>query len=150
MLLFALLVWNTNTFLRAPGPTRLPEIRHIDRLLESQVGFVTSQLAKDSTLVLAHDRFRQLQYYLTGYQITLLFDEYEPGYEQRRRALRLDPQTRTVVVMNSAASLGPMAAARATEVALYEGLGGTIRVLEVGDASTVEYGYGWVELRQAA
>ena len=146
LLLVGLLAWNANTFLRAPGPTRLPEIRHIDRLLESQVDLVIARTDPASTVVLAHDRFRQLQYYLTGYGVVLLFDEYEQGYEQRRRTMELPAGTREVVVLDSAANLGPRAAAAATAVPLYAGPGGTIRVLDAGGASKLEYGYGWVEL----
>jgi hypothetical protein len=146
-LLVALLAWNTSTFFRAPGPTRLPEIRHIDRLLETGVAFVRQQAPPESSIVLAHDRFRQLEYYLTGYRVVLLFDEYEPGYETRRRTLPLPPGTRTVVLIDSAPTLGPTAATRASSHLIYEGVGGTVRMLDVAGATTLEYGYGWVELR---
>ena len=146
LILVGLLAWNVNTFLRAPGPTRLPEIRHIDRLLETQVAHVRGSLSPSATVILAHDRFRQLQYYLGDYRVVLLFDEYEPTYEQRRRTLDLPVGTQALVVMDSAAVLGPTAAAASVAVPLYNGPGGTIRVLDTSGALAVEYGYGWVEL----
>lgn len=145
LVLAAMLAWNARTFLTAPGPARLPEIRHIDRLLETQVGFL-GRADPSSTIVLAHDRVRQLQYYLPGYRVMLLFDEYEPGYEQRRRIVELPLGTRLVAVADSAARLGPRAASTSTTVDLYEGAGGDVRVVDAGNARHLEYGYGWVEL----
>jgi 4-amino-4-deoxy-L-arabinose transferase-like glycosyltransferase len=148
-LLAGLLVWSANTFLRAPGPTRLPEIRHIDRLLATQTSYLTGQVARDSAIVLAHDRFRQMQYYLPGYRVVLLFDEYEPNYESRVRTIDLPEGTRQVALLDSAPALGPRAAAASTSIPLYDGPGGTIRLLDVGGATGLEYGYGRVELLPA-
>jgi hypothetical protein len=145
-LLAGLLAWNANTFLNAPGPTRRLEIAHIDRLLETQVGFIRRDLAPQATVVLAHDRFRQLQYYLTGYRVVLLFDEYEGDYREKRRSMDLPEGTTSVVVADSAPALGPRAAARAASVALYGGVGGTIRVVRVDGPTRLEYGYDRVEL----
>jgi hypothetical protein len=149
LVLAGLVAWSANTFLRAPGPTRLPEIRHIDRLLTTQTEYVTRQVAPESAIVLAHDRFRQMQYYLTGYRVVLLFDEYEPDYESRVRTIELPEGTRQVALLDSAPTLGPRAAAATKSIPLYDGVGGTIRLLDVGNATGLEYGYGRVELLPA-
>lgn len=140
-----LCLWGAGVFLGAPGPARLPEIRSIDATLRSQIGYVRAQFDPARTLVLAHDRFRQAQYYLRGYDVRLLFDEYRPGYRLART--RIEPVTRfrhlVVLDEDAVTEVGPRGRARVVvnpdpEVSLW--------VFDLQATRAVEYGYRHVDL----
>jgi hypothetical protein len=146
-LLLVMVAWNVDTFLNDPGPARRWEIGHIDRLLRSQVEHVRSTYSPAETIVLAHDRYRQLQYYLEGYRHILLFDEYGLDYREQVRELPIPDGVTTLIVADDTPALGPVAQARGRTVDLYDAIGGSIRVVDVGDADSLQFGYGLVELR---
>lgn len=146
LLLVGTIAWNADTFVNDPGPTRRWEIRHIDRLLGTQVEYIRAAHAPAETIVLAHDRFRQLQYYLGGYRVLLLFDEYGRDYREALQSVPIPEDVTTIVVADDTPVLGPEAGSRARRVRLYDAIGGTIRVVDVGDADTLQYGHALVEV----
>jgi len=146
VILLVLLSWNISVFLAAPGPARLSAIRRVDDLLESQVAFVQRQLSPGSTVILAHDRFRQLQYYLTGYQVVMLFDEYERDYQERRQTFLVPDGATHLLIADDSPRLGARATARLRLVDLLDEPGGSVRLIDLEGVRGVEFGYGWVEL----
>src|SRR5262249_1982716 len=72
VLSLAILGWNGQAFARGVGPGRLPDLRAHDATTAAQVAFIRQQ-PPGSTLVLAHDIFRQLKFYVPEYQADLLF-----------------------------------------------------------------------------
>ncbi|MBI4493977.1 MAG: DUF2723 domain-containing protein [Chloroflexi bacterium] len=137
--------WNANVFLQAPGPARLPEIRLIDATLRGQMDYVRTQLQPGRTLVLAHDRFRQTQYYLRGFDVRLLFDEYQPNYRAARARTALPSGLERVVVLDDDLPLQPdldwaerVIVRTQPEVALW--------LLDARGRAGLEYGYRHVAL----
>jgi hypothetical protein len=79
LVVMLLVAWNANAFLRTTGPARWSEISSIDSIITGQVEYAR-QFPSDSVVVLAKERFRQMQYYLQGYNVRLLYNEFVPDY----------------------------------------------------------------------
>src|SRR6202011_2471250 len=73
----AILGWRVQAFARGVGPGRLPDLRAHAATTSAQVDFVRQQPTA-TTLVLSHDIFRQLLFYVPAYRSDLLFSEYVP------------------------------------------------------------------------
>lgn len=132
--------WNTDVFLRAPGPARLQEIRQIDIALSSQLGYIRSNLEPARTLVLAHDRFRQTQYYLRGYDVRLLFDEYQPNYRAARTRLDVPSFIEKVVVLDEDLP-APQDPAPRQRLLVNQQPDVALWLFDVTGARSIEYGY---------
>lgn len=139
--LVGILAWSTNSFVRTPGPARWPEIRQVDAALAASLRFTRQGYAPGETLVLAHDSFRQLRYYLGEYDVRLLFDPYRPDWQTARSVLDLPPGISTVLVFDQVVALDAATAARLRRRPLDEPGGTTVAVVDVEGARAVEIGY---------
>ncbi len=146
---------NAALFLAADGEGRLREICAIDRILSKQVTAIEAQFPPASTLILAYDRSRQLQYYLPDHRIELLFTEavavaasgYDPSHYWERRSTLTVPPGLTHIVLpdldeNTSEQPGPLHR-------LDLGDGVELLVAEVWAGDTVRYGYRYVAVEPA-
>jgi hypothetical protein len=138
LLVLAIVGWNVQAFLRGVGPGRLPDLRAHDFTTSAQLAFVRSQ-PRDSTLVLAHDILRQVQFYLPDYPVQLLYSEYVPDWEQARDVTPLPAGVRQVVVLDGPLQTPPEDAARVRALALAPSV--TVWLVDVQGARAVEHGY---------
>jgi hypothetical protein len=137
--------WGANVFFRAPGPARLPEIRQIDATLRSQVAYVRAQLEPSGSVILAHDRFRQAQYYLRGFDVRLLFDEYRADYRSASTRLPVVAGMESIAVLDEDA-LNIAGSARGQRVVVNRDPEVALWLIDVRGLRAVEYGYRRVEL----
>lgn len=142
LLTLGVLGWNVQAFARGVGPGRLPDLRAHDATTSAQVDFVRAQ-SPASTFVLAHDIFRQLQFYVPGYRIELLFSEYVPDFQSARILTPLPDGTEQIVVLDGVA-FDPGTSAR--EVQLRQVPPVSLWVLDARGARAVEHGYHYVRL----
>lgn len=98
-IILVVMAWNVNAFLRTDGPARLPEIRSIDAIIAGQVEYAR-QFEPGSVVVLAKERFRQMEYYLADYNVRLLYNEFEPDFETARSSYQLPEGVSTVLVLD--------------------------------------------------
>jgi 4-amino-4-deoxy-L-arabinose transferase-like glycosyltransferase len=146
LLVLAVVAWNVQAFLRGVGPGRLPDLRARDATTSAQVAFVAAQ-PRDSTLVLAHDILRQVQFYVPGQRVDLLYSEYVPNWERVRTRTDLPAGTTQVVVLDSPLQVAPEDAARVHEVVLREQpVRVGVWVVDVRGARAVEHGYGYLKV----
>ncbi len=143
-LVMILMAWNANAFLRTAGPGRWSEISSIDSIISRQVEYAR-QLAPSSTVVLAKERYRQMQYYLQGYNIRLLYDEFVPDYASARYSYQIPAGVSTVLVMDFGGSpqLKLPPAYAGGEMQLSDGNSQRVDLwrFEVKPGDTIEYGY---------
>jgi hypothetical protein len=135
--------WNVQAFLRGVGPGRLPDLRAHDLTTSAEVAFVRSQPA-DTTLVLAHDTLRQMQYYVPTARVDLLYSEYVPDFQTARTRTELPDGTSQVVVLDSPLDVQPRD--RAREVLLREQPRVSVWLVDVRGARAVEHGYGYLRV----
>lgn len=145
LILAAVLGWNVQAFLRGVGPGRLPDLRGRDAINLAHVGYLRQQ-APGSTLALAHDSMRQVQFYLPGYPVQLLYTPYVPNWETVRTTTPLPPGVTQVAVLDAPIQVPAEDRGRAQEVVLSESPRVTITVLDVQGASAVEHGYRFVRV----
>ena len=141
----AILGWNVQAFARGVGPGRLPDLRAHDATTSAQIDFIRQQ-SPSSTLVLAHDIFRQLKYYTPEYPAVLLFSEYVPNFEQARDRTELPTGTRQLVVLDSPLAVPAADTGRVREVVLREQPRVSVWLVNVDGASAVEHGYRFLRL----
>jgi hypothetical protein len=141
----AIVAWNVQAFARGVGPGRLPDLRAHDATTSSQISFVGQQPVA-TTLVLAHDIFRQLHYYLPSYRAELLFSEYVPDFETTLSRTELPVGTSRVVVLDSPLRVAPEDAGAAEQVTLREQPRVVVWVVKADGFSAVEHGYQFVRL----
>jgi hypothetical protein len=132
--------WNSQAFLRGVGPGRLPDLRAHDATTSAQVTFLREQ-PRGSTLVLTHDLLRQLEFYLPGYPVKLLYSEYVPNWDTARLRADLPPGVTQVVVLDSPLEVPPEDAPRVRQVVLREQPRVAVWVVDVQSATAVEHGY---------
>ena len=145
LLVLAVVGWNVQAFLRGVGPGRLPDLRGHDLTTSAQVAFVRSQ-PRDSTLVLAHDLLRQLQYYVPGQRVDLLYSEYLPDWDRVRTRTELPTGTTQVVVLDSPLEVPPQDRPRVREILLREQPRVSAWLIDVRGARAVEHGYRYVKV----
>jgi hypothetical protein len=129
--------------MRGVGPGRLPDLRAHDLTTSAQVAFIRSQPSA-TTLVLAHDILRQVQYYVPEARVDLLYSEYVPDFERARTRTDLAEGTSQVVVLDSLLQVEP--AGRVREVVLREQPRVSVWVIDVRGAGAVEHGYGYLRV----
>lgn len=132
LLAAAILGWNVLAFLRGVGPGRLPDLRAHDATTALQVAYLQQQPAA-TTMVLAHDIFRQLAYYAPGPRVDLLYSEYVPDFQNARTRTGLPTGTEQVVILDEVAG--------AREVVLSQQPRVSVWVLDARGAHAVEHGY---------
>ena len=145
VLLLAVVAWNIQAFLRGVGPGRLPDLRAHDATTADQIAFLQTQ-APDRTLVLAHDILRQVQFYLPGYRVDLLFSEYVPNWETVRTRTDLTPSEQEVVVLDSPLTFPPEDASRVREQVLSQQPPVSVWLVDVSGARAVEHGYHYIHV----
>jgi hypothetical protein len=137
--------WNVQAFARGVGPGRLPDLRAHDATTGAQIEFLGQQPV-GSTVVLAHDIFRQLQFYVPEYRADLLFSEYVPDFEQARSRTELPAGTRQLVVLDSPLQVPPEDAGRVRELVLRDQPRVSVWLVNVEDSRAIEHGYRFVRL----
>jgi hypothetical protein len=142
-LVLGIVGWNVQAFMRGVGPGRLPDLRAHDLTTSAQVAFIRSQPSA-TTLVLAHDILRQVQYYVPEARVDLLYSEYVPDFERARTRTDLAEGTSQVVVLDSLLQVEP--AGRVREVVLREQPRVSVWVIDVRGAGAVEHGYGYLRV----
>lgn len=145
----AIIGWNVQAFARGVGPGRLPDLRAHDATTSAQIEFVRQQPA-GTTLVLAHDIFRQLQFYVPGYRSELLFSEYVPDFQTARTRTELATGTEELVVLDSPLQVGPDDAGRVREIVLRDQPRVSIWLVDARGARAVEHGYHFLRLEMAS
>jgi hypothetical protein len=143
VLLVAIVGWNVQAFLRGVGPGRLPDLRAHDLTTSAQVAFIRAQ-APGTTLVLAHDILRQVQYYVPEVRVDLLYSEYVPDFERVRTRTELPEGTSQVVVLDSPLQADPRE--RVREILLREEPRVSVWLVDVRGARAVEHGYGYLRV----
>jgi hypothetical protein len=145
LLTLAIVGWNVQAFVRGVGPGRLPDLRAHDATTDAQVGFLRQQ-PQATTMVLAHDIFRQLHFYVPGYRAELLFSEYVPDFLLARARTELPPGIQEIVVLDSPLQVAPEDAGRVHEVVLRDQPRVSVWLVNAQGASAVEHGYHFVRL----
>jgi hypothetical protein len=140
-----ILGWNIQAFMRGVGPGRLPDLRAHDLTTSAQVAFVRAQ-APGSTLVLAHDILRQVQYYAPEVRVDLLYSEYVPDFERVRTRTDLPAGVSQVAVLDSGVQIAPEDQRRVREVLLREQPRVSVWLIDVRGAAAVEHGYGYLRV----
>lgn len=141
----AIVGWNVQAFVRGVGPGRLPDLRAHDATTTAQVAFLGGQ-PTGATLILTHDILRQVQFYLPGRPVTLLYSEYVPGWQSARTRTELPPGTTQVVVLDSPLRVPAVDMPRLHEVVVLDQPRVTVWVLDTQGASAVEHGYQFVQV----
>jgi hypothetical protein len=146
LVVLVVVAWNVNAFLRTEGPARLEEIRSIDSILTGQVQYARS-IPPNSAVVLAKDRFRQMQYYLAGYNVRLLYDEFVSDYRLARYEYQIPNGVTTVLLMDDAEGGVPLvvgSAVRATQVTFPDA---HLWQFEVKPGDVIQYGYNYFGIK---
>jgi hypothetical protein len=99
-----------------------------------------------TTMVLSHDIFRQLQFYVPAYRTELLFSEYVPNFESTHTRTNLPPGTQQLIVLDSPLVVPPEDAARVHEVLLRDQPRVSVWLVDSQGATGVEHGYRFVRL----
>ena len=141
----AIVGWNVRAFTNGVGPGRVPDLRAHDATTSAQIAYIRQQPV-GSTLVLAHDIFRQLHYYVPEYRSELLFSEYVPNFETTRMRTELAPGTTQVVVLDSPLQVAPEDAARVHEVQLNAQPRVSAWLVSTDGAQAIEHGYRFLRL----
>jgi hypothetical protein len=137
--------WNVQAFARGVGPGRLPDLRAHDATTGAQVDFVRQQPVA-TTMLLSHDIFRQLQFYVPAYRSELLFSEYVPDFQNARTRTELPSGTEAIVVLDSPLQVGPDDAGRVHEIVLRDQPRVSVWLVDARGARAVEHGYRFVRL----
>ncbi|MCA1644932.1 MAG: glycosyltransferase family 39 protein [Chloroflexi bacterium] len=145
LLSLAILGWNVQAFARGVGPGRLPDLRAHDATTGAQIDFVRQQPVA-TTIVLAHDIFRQLHFYIPGYRSELLFSEYVPDFTTARTRTELPAGTEQIVVLDSPLQVAPEDAGRVHEVVVRDEPRVSVWLVDAQGASAVEHGYHFLRL----
>jgi hypothetical protein len=145
LLTVAIVGWNVQAFVRGVGPGRLPDLRAHDATTSAQVDYIERQPVP-STLVLAHDIFRQLHYYVPQYRSELLFSEYVPDFQTTLTRTDLPAGTSQIVVLDSPLKVAPEDADRASEVVLSDEPHVSVWLVNASGATAVDHGYQYLRL----
>ncbi len=89
---------------------------------------------------------RQVEFYLPGYPLSLLYSEYVPNWENARTRTSVPPGATQVVVLDSPLQVPPEDRQRVREVLLREQPRVAVWVVDVRGASAVEHGYRYLRV----
>jgi hypothetical protein len=145
LVVLGLVGWNVHAFVRGVGPGRLPDLRAHDATTGAQVAFLAQQ-SPGSTLTLAHDLVRHVQFYLPGYPVDLLYSEYVPGWDTVRLRTELPPGVTQAIVLDSPLEVQSEDAPWVRQVVLRENPRVTVWVVDVQGAQAVEHGYRYLRV----
>jgi hypothetical protein len=143
MLSLAIVGWNVQAFVRGVGPGRLPDLRAHDATTAAQIEFLRQQPSA-TTMVLAHDIYRQLRYYTPEYRAELLFSEYVPNFETTRSVTELPEGTERIIVLDSPLQAG--LDDRIQEIVLRDAPRVSVWLVNAQGARAVEHGYRFLRL----
>jgi hypothetical protein len=144
-LTLAIVGWNVQAFARGVGPGRLPDLRAHDATTSAQVDFIRQQ-SPTTTLVLSHDIFRQLQFYVPTYRSELLFSEYVPDFQSARTRTELSVGTTSIVVLDSPLQVAAADASRVHEVILGTQPLVSVWLVDTSGRRAVDHGYHFLQL----
>ena len=146
----AIIGWNVQAFARGVGPGRLPDLRAHDATTSAQIDFVRQQPAA-TTLVLAHDIFRQLQFYVPAYRSELLFSEYVPDFQTARTRTELaDGDRASSSCWIRRCRSARTDAGRVHEIVLRDQPRVSVWLVDARGARAVEHGYHFLRLDMAS
>jgi hypothetical protein len=145
LLSLAIVGWNIQAFARGVGPGRLPDLRAHDATTGAQIEFLRQQPVA-TTVVLSHDIFRQLHFYVPNYRSELLFSEYVPDFASARTRTELPAGTDQIVVLDSPLQVAPEDAGRVHEVVLRDQPRVSVWLVNAQGARAVEHGYHFLRL----
>src|SRR5206468_3105565 len=114
-----------------------------DATTSAQVDYLRQQ-PPAATLVLAHDIFRQLKYYLPEYRAELLFSEYVPDFTSARVHTPLPAGIEQIVVLDSPLQVAPEDASRVREIVLRDQPRVSVWLVDTRGVRAVEHGYHFV------
>lgn len=146
--LFAvILAYQAAAFLASPGPGRLSELRLIDATQEAQFRYLRTYASPGTSIILAHDQFRQTQYELPGYDVRLLFDEYASGWREGR-TWNIQPAftAQRLYVLDGLDQTGGEDVARGRQIVLLDEPRVVIWEFDLHGIRSVAYGYRQVRL----
>ena len=144
-----LMAWNANAFLRTEGPARWSEIRSIDAIISGQVEYAR-QFEPNSVMVLAKERFRQMEYYLRGYNVRLMYNEFTPDFDTARSSYQIPEGVSTVLVLDFGNKGQPQFPASAgSEIAVNSDprTWATLWKFEVKPGDTIEHGFNYFGIK---
>ncbi len=141
-----LVAWNANAFLRTNGPARWSEIRSIDSILSGQVEYARG-LQPNSVVILANDRFRQMQYYLPGYNVRLLYNEFVNDYTHVRYEYEIPNGVTKVLVMDDGPNGAPPVVGPGVEATLVPFPGAHLWQFNVKPGDVIQYGYDYFGIK---
>jgi hypothetical protein len=132
---------NATRFLNDPGEGSLRHIRANDAMIEGIVGYVRATHGPDSTVVIAGDLARQLQYYLPDFaehdRLLPLWESADPAILASSRLLKVPDGVAHAIVVD-VASGDVKLAPEITPVQVAPGV--TVFEVSVGDGKTIRYG----------
>ncbi len=141
-----LVAWNANAFLRTSGPARWQEIHAIDSILTGQVEYAR-RFEPGSVVMLAKDRFRQVQYYLPGYNARLLYDEFVPDYQLARYEYRVPDGVTTVLILDDPKTGGAPALGPGIRTSRVDFPDAHLWEFQVAPGDTIQYGYNYFGIK---
>jgi hypothetical protein len=141
----AVVGWNVQAIARGVGPGRLPDLRAHDATTGAQIEFLQQQ-SPATTLILAHDEFRQLHFYVPQYRASLLFSEYVPDFQAARTRADLPTGTEQIVVLDSPLQVPPENAGRVREIVLRDQPRVTVWLVKTQGERAIEYGFHYLRL----
>lgn len=142
LVVMLLVAWNANAFLRTEGPGRWSEISSIDSIISRQVEYAR-QYPSGSVVVLAKERYRQMQYYLSDYNVRLLYNEFVPDYASARYTYQIPAGVDTILVLDFGKPPAQMPGSMGGEVVLSDSPRNPVNLwkFQVKPGDTIEYGY---------
>ena len=141
-----LVAWNVNAFIRTEGPARWQEIRSIDSILTGQVQYARG-LQPNSVVILANDRFRQMQYYLPDYNVRLLYDEFVNDYQLVRYEYQIPEGVTTVLLMDDGPDGAPPVVGAGVEATLVPFPNAHLWQFKVEPGDVIQYGYNYFGIK---
>ncbi|HEX9014498.1 MAG TPA: hypothetical protein VF960_00685 [Chloroflexota bacterium] len=148
LIVSTLVAWNANAFVRTSGPARWSEISSIDAIISGQVEYAR-QFAPNSVVIVAKERYRQMQYYLRGYDIQLLYNEFVPDYSSARYSYRIPAGVGNVLVLDFGKTPSQLPQAAGGEVTISSGPWNPVKLwnFQVKPGDTIEYGYDYFGIK---
>jgi hypothetical protein len=146
LIVLGLVAWNANAFVRTIGPARWSEIRAIDSIITGQVEYAR-RFQPDSVVILGKDRFRQMQYYLPGHNLRLLYDEFDDNYAAARYDYQVPEGITTVLLLDDPPAGGSLVLGAGVEATMVDFPNAHLWQFKVKPGDTIQYGYNYFGLK---